>query len=108
MQAMGTWEETLIILTSDHFWWHPIVTRDLTGLEQRLALPHQIPFMVKLPYQKVSYAYQKPFNTIHTKEMIHQFGLGHIQSASDLAQVLNALREKEPNPIWETVVANTL
>lgn len=60
MEAAGLWEETAVVVTSDHWWRTP----PGGGVDKH------IPFIVKLRGQKEGVGYETAFNTVLTRRLI--------------------------------------
>lgn len=61
MEAAGLWQDTAIIVTSDHCWRTPPDRK----IDQR------VPFLLKVAQQKEGATYDGPFNSVITSELIH-------------------------------------
>lgn len=88
LEAKGVWDESLVIITSDHWW------RD-SGSDDR-----RIPFFVKLPWQTTSYHYQRPFNGIGFYTILDAALAGQLRSQADLVALLDQMTTtgKAPAP----------
>lgn len=62
MEAAGLWDQTHILITSDHWWRSPtfFVTRS----------DHRVPFLLKLAGQKTGVTYDRPFNTVLLRDLL--------------------------------------
>ncbi|MFY9556125.1 MAG: sulfatase-like hydrolase/transferase, partial [Blastocatellia bacterium] len=75
MEDAGVWENTIILVTSDHMWradmWRPTY---MWTAEDEQALPsvadHRVPFLLKLAGQKHEVEYDPEFNTILTHDLL--------------------------------------
>jgi hypothetical protein len=81
MEKAHLWEETVIILTSDHWW------RESDKFYGKVD--KRVPFLIKLAGQKEAITYDKPFNTV----LIHDLILGllkrEISSSKSIVTWLN-------------------
>ncbi len=77
MEDAGTWDETAVLATSDH-WWRTNLWRDSnfqggTAEEAKLMLAepdHRVPCLLKMPGQTHSAAYIPAFNTLLLHDLI--------------------------------------
>jgi glucan phosphoethanolaminetransferase (alkaline phosphatase superfamily) len=73
-------KNTYLIVSSDHW------LRDFsaTGNPDRTLEPHRIPFIVKSFNEDIERRVEKPFNTVHTIELIQSIFDGTIKTHSDI------------------------
>lgn len=90
LEGASQWDNAIVLVTSDH-WWRTAET--VNGKRD-----HRIPFMLKLPGQKVGLEYAKPFNTIVTRELLLQLLRGNLKSSAEVTAWL----DQQP---WVDVVA---
>lgn len=94
MEKAGIWEDTTVLISADHWWrttmwkrgpfWSP------TNAELNIdPNDHRIPFILKLANQNNGVAYQKPFNTIITKELLLALLRGDVSDKSSVTDWLN-------------------
>lgn len=81
MEKGGLWDNTTIILTSDH-WWRG-------SISYNGELDYRIPFILKLPNQKIGTEYEPKFNTVILKDLIINILNSKIRNSSDLINWLN-------------------
>lgn len=60
MEAAGLWDDTAVIVSSDHWLRPPYVSH----------IDKRVPFIVKLPRQREGSSYATPFNTVLTRALI--------------------------------------
>lgn len=99
MEKANLWDNSTVIISSDHQWridtWKKqIKSAKMALTEQDIALTQgiedpRIPFFVKLKNQKVPVIYEKPFNTIITRDLILSIMKGEISSPDDLKMRLD-------------------
>ncbi len=100
MEKANEWDNSTVIISSDHQWrinsWKEQTTsarlalsdgdRQLTkGIEDP-----RIPFFIKLKNQNESLIYEKPFNTVITRDLILAIMKGEISSPDELKNRLDA------------------
>ena len=91
MEKAGLWENTTIIMTSDHWW------RDSDKFDGKVD--HRVPFLIKLPGQKETALYEKPFNTVLIHDIILSLLKGEILSPKSLMDWLDDHRHLiDPRP----------
>lgn len=96
LEEKGLWDETVVIVSSDH----PLRMRrkdvltpkdlEFTGGVQDT----RVPFIVKLKNQKNNLNYDKPFNTVVTRELINLLMKGEISTPGEVAEWLDTKSEK--------------
>jgi hypothetical protein len=107
MEAAGVWERATVIVTSDHWWRSDYWATEAgwTTEEQQAASEHspdqRVPFMVKFPGDD-SLVYDRPFNTVITRQMIMAVLAGRLQSGAELARWLDTHAVGTVNPAWNT------
>ncbi|MGH9581282.1 MAG: sulfatase-like hydrolase/transferase [Terriglobales bacterium] len=75
MEAAGLWESAVVIVSSDHPW-RPSVWRDLpqwTAEDSTVdpgTMDYRVPFLVKMPGQRQSLAYDRELNTVLTHDLV--------------------------------------
>lgn len=100
MEKAGLWDSSTIIISSDHQWrvntWKEqskAAKLSLTDYDLELTKgieDPRIPFFVKLKNQKESLTYDRPFNTLITRELILAIMKGEISSPEELKKRLDA------------------
>jgi hypothetical protein len=103
MERAGTWEQTTVLVSSDHWWradfWrgHPFWTAEDEALSAG-RVDHRVPFLVKLAGQHTARTYQPAFNTVLTHDLILTILNGQISDAAQLAAWLDAHRTIGESP----------
>ncbi|MEO8367674.1 MAG: sulfatase-like hydrolase/transferase [Candidatus Solibacter sp.] len=88
MEAAGQWDNSFVLLTSDH------------PLRGKGPKHPWIPFLLKTPGQKVGLAYQQPFNSVLTHDLILAVVGGEVHSPDDVSKWLDRERLRYPtNPV---------
>jgi hypothetical protein len=82
MEAAGLWDETAVIVSSDHWWRTPP-----DGL-----IDKRVPFIVKLPGQKEGAGYDAAFNTVLTRALILSLLRGEVTDPPGLVRWLDQNR----------------
>jgi hypothetical protein len=108
MEASGVWDRSTVIITADHWWrseyW--ATGADWTTEEQQVAGRHRpdqrVPFMVKFPQDDDSLVYDRPFNTVITRQVIMTILTGQLRSGVELARWLDIHAVGTVNPAWNT------
>jgi hypothetical protein len=97
MERAGTWDDTTILISSDHWWrtdyWRPVKSdsfwSNADSLSQGDLVDHRIPFLVKLAGQRTALTYDAPFNTILTHDLILDIVNRKVSRADQLITWLN-------------------
>ena len=104
MEATGTWDDTTILVTSDH-WWRARLWREegaLTPEDEPYAdvvpVDHHVPFVLKLAGQKSGVAYDHTFNTVLTRDHFGAILRGEVRTPESVAQWLDAHRSLGESP----------
>ena len=92
MEQAGLWDETVVVVTSDHRWrseiWRfsPLWTEE----EARLAddsRDERVPFLVKMPGDSLKSArYEALFDTVRSRELLREIALGEIGSSEQVVE----------------------
>jgi hypothetical protein len=77
LEQMSQWDNSIVLVTSDHWW------REAEKVNEEQD--RRVPFMLKLASQKVGTEYQKPFNTVLTRELLLQLLRSNLTSPADVA-----------------------
>ena len=93
MEEAGLWEESAVLVTSDH-WWRPAIWQSLqvwTEEDQRFSLPpgqldYRVPFLLKMPGQSAQIAHDAPFNTVYSQELILEILQGRVPDIGGVKQ----------------------
>lgn len=104
MEQTGAWENTSVIVTSDHWWrtwvWRaaPFWSAESAAIAAHYDPDHNVPFLVKLAGRHEGAVYQREFNTVVTRKLIMTMLREGIKTNSDLGRWLdqNAIGPPEP------------
>ena len=103
MEDSGTWDDTNVLLTSDHWWrtgiWRPTDTwsdEDSTTLKD--DRDHRVPFLLKLAGQKNQVQYDPVFNNILLHDLILALLNSQLSSANNVVEWLNQNRSIGDSP----------
>jgi hypothetical protein len=91
MEAKGTWDRSLVIVSSDHHW-------RTNTYDQQLDKQH-VPFMVKFPHQRQTFLYQGKFNTVLTKDLVLAVVDGKVTTPQQAASFLDQRMRDGKTPI---------
>ena len=84
METAHQWDDAFVLLTSDH------------PLRGKGTKHPWIPFLLKTPGQKESLAYDRPFNSVLTQELVLAAIGGKLHSPEDVARWLDTARLRYP------------
>lgn len=82
MEAAGLWEETTLIVTSDHWWRTPVDGQ----------IDKRVPFILKLAGQKQGVTYDAAFNTVLTSQLIGAILSGELSTPDAVTRWLDQNR----------------
>jgi len=95
MENAGLWENSTVLVAADH-WYRHKVRKPWLVQGEKFTLTHyedyRVPLLIKLPGQHRSVAYDQPFNTIVTHDLILQL-LKEPSTMADPAAVMHWLDE---------------
>ncbi len=102
MEAAGLWDESIVIVTSDH-WWRAIHRGDwgLTPEEELVfadEINRRVPFLLKLAKQREASVYPRAFNTLLVHDLILDLLMGGGTSPAAVAAWLDERRATAPVP----------
>jgi sulfatase-like protein len=89
MERIGAWENTWVILSSDHWW------REAAHYAGNID--HRVPFIVKAPGQNESAVYNPKFNTLITYHLILGILKGDLTNSTQLAHWMDTFRTDPPS-----------
>jgi arylsulfatase A-like enzyme len=87
MQQAGTWDNTTVLITSDHS--HREAARRIDG-----KMDNRVPFLVRFAGERSGLEYERPFNALAAHELILAILRREVVSAADAARWL----ERHPYP----------
>jgi hypothetical protein len=103
LERAGQWDNTTIIVTSDHWWrvkvWEP--KRDWTNEEAAASggvTDRRVPFIIKLAGQNKALEYEPAFNTVLTHDLIISLLQAELTDPQDIARWLDAHRSVAETP----------
>ena len=102
MEAAGLWDESIVIVTSDH-WWRAIHRGDwgLTPEEELVfadEINRRVPFLLKLAKQREASVYPRAFNTLLVHDLILDLLMGGGTTPAAVAAWLDERRATAPVP----------
>jgi hypothetical protein len=92
LEKDNLWDQSAIIVSSDHHWRLDQLKFSLTPDELALSQgieDKRIPFMVKLAGQTEALEYDQPFNTVITRAMIREIMKGGISTPGEIKEWLD-------------------
>ena len=101
MEQAGLWEQTIVLVTSDHRWHTEYWEKRLDWTPKKLALAASFSTSDRrVPYknsswrcnQKRAYAYDQPFNTVITRDRLPALLRGELASTDSVVDRLNQHR----------------
>lgn len=103
MEDAGTWDETTVLVTADHWWRYDIwrYTNSWTSEDQKMLpveVNHRVPFILKLRGQNKGVTYDAEFNTVLTHDLILALLRGELTSAESVVNWLDRRRSLQGSP----------
>ncbi|MEN6533534.1 MAG: alkaline phosphatase family protein [Bryobacteraceae bacterium] len=100
LRSMGRWDETTLIVTSDHsvrdFWLkHEFLDPSLREAIEKRREP-TVPLLVKLPHQTEGMQFEKPFNAVLVHGIVRAALRGELTSPEQIAEYLDKNRTRFP------------
>lgn len=102
MEASGVWENSSVILTSDHWWWHGEPSNQIYRPDG--TLDYRVPLMVKLPRQQRGMAYEAPFNNVLVHDLMLDLLRGEISDSNSLSLWVD--KKKGTAPLYPLIKTN--
>ncbi len=94
LEEEDLWNNSTIIVTSDHVW-------RAFGVQSNLKEEQHVPFLVKLPDQQNGVKFEVPFNTIITVKLIRAILDGKISELDDFTNLIVENKTIERSPFQE-------
>jgi hypothetical protein len=88
MEDLKVWNQAMLVLSSDHYW----KDKDRYHFSQ----DRRVPFFIHFPQQLTSGVYDRPFNTLVTKDLILAALRGEISDMESARGWLNAYGQNPP------------
>ncbi|HEY0004452.1 MAG TPA: sulfatase-like hydrolase/transferase [Pyrinomonadaceae bacterium] len=109
MESAGTWEQTTLLITSDHWFRKDQLRHTLRrtlkqqGPEQYQLLmdnsiDHRVPFILKMPGQRAGVNYEPAFNNVLSQDLLLAILRGELNEAESLAGWLDGHRSIAESP----------
>jgi len=92
LEQKGLADRTAVIISSDHWWRDKVM---IQGTRDK-----RVPFLVMLPQKDVGTVYDKPFNTVLTRQIIGELLAGRVADYSALVRWLDAHRTIGKSPYY--------
>ena len=105
MEAAGTWENSVVLITSDH-WWRPMWRHGQYWTAEDEAtmgtnLDRRIPFILKMPGSGEGVRYDAPFNTVLSHDLLLAILKGEVKDMKEVARWLDQHRSIGRSPYDE-------
>jgi len=105
MEAAGTWEHSVILITSDH-WWRPMWRHGQywTSEDESIMgtnLDRRIPFILKMPGDTEAVRYDSPFNTVLSHDLLLAILKGEVKDTKEVVRWLDQHRSIGRSPYDE-------
>jgi hypothetical protein len=97
MERAGLWDETIVLVSSDHWWRVEMWRGELfwTGEEEALTAGHtdrRVPFILKLGGRNTHLSYEPAFNTVLSQDLLLALLRGEMSTASEVAAWIDRRR----------------
>ncbi|MBZ5653498.1 MAG: sulfatase-like hydrolase/transferase [Acidobacteriia bacterium] len=90
MERAGTWENTAILLTADHWF------RQSASLDGKVD--HRVPYLLKLAGQNEGVRYDSPFNTVLTHDLLLRLLRNELETPQEVMHWLDVNRSIAESP----------
>lgn len=105
MTEASLWDETTIIITSDHwlrkYWPSYGYNFNEDELKFVTSIDHRVPFIIKLANQKEPIVFDEPFNTVLVHDIILEIAKGTIKNPQELSLWIQQNKDKVPLEVAE-------
>jgi len=91
MESAGTWENTTVLISSDHGL-NTSIEELLPASGGRRRTDRRVPFLMKLPHQRQPVAYEAPFNTVASCDLVLALLRGELSSTANVIQWMDQRR----------------
>ena len=103
MEGAGTWDNTTVLVTSDHWWrtdiWRPTDSWTREDAEtEKGDTDHRVPFLLKLAGQRTTVTYDPVFNNVLTQDLVDGLLRGDLTSPDSVAQWIDQHRSIGETP----------
>jgi hypothetical protein len=96
MEQADVWNQTAVVVSADHGWriglWRGMP--EWTPAEEAFASSNTsgVPFLVKLPYQSEPVVYEKPFDTVVTRNILTAIFKRQISATGQISTLIEGVR----------------
>ncbi|MBO0797923.1 MAG: sulfatase-like hydrolase/transferase, partial [Blastocatellia bacterium] len=106
MEQSGLWDDTIVLLSSDHWWRTDIWPKDPSWTEEEQAIvaggiDYRVPFLLKLKNQKEGSVYHHSFNTVLSQDLILALLRGELSTKTEVAAWLDQHRSIDKSPYYK-------
>jgi len=95
IEQAGLWDRTALLISADHGWRTAMWSRspDWTAEEQAASRTDTsgVPFLLKLPGQVAALRYDRPFNTVITRQVLTRILSGQLTAPEQLPDLIESL-----------------
>jgi arylsulfatase A-like enzyme len=103
VEQAGLWDDTVVLVSSDHWWRTDIWPKDQSWTEEEQAIvsnsaDHRVPFILKLKRQKEKVIYNTSFNTVLSQDLLLAALRGELSAPEDVTAWLDQHRSMEKSP----------
>jgi len=103
MERAGLWEDTVVLVSSDHWWRTDIWPKIQSWTKEEQAVmsksaDYRVPFILKLKRQRASVIYQPSFNTVLSQDLLLALMRGELSAPTDVTAWLDRRRSIEKSP----------
>ncbi|HMB29959.1 MAG TPA: sulfatase-like hydrolase/transferase [Blastocatellia bacterium] len=103
MERAGLWDDTVVLVSSDHWWRTDIWTKNQSWTKEEQAVlskgpDYHVPFMLKLKKQRASVIYRPSFNTVLSQDLLLALLRGELSAPADVTEWLDRHRSIEKSP----------
>jgi hypothetical protein len=96
IEQAGLWDRTALLISADHGWRTRMWSRSPDWTAEEQAASHNdtsaVPFLLRLPGQISALRYDRPFNTVITRQILTRMLSGQLTSAEQLPNLIEGIR----------------
>lgn len=108
MEDAGTWENTTVIITSDHWWRDDVWSSKVLWTDEDEAISlvsgndNRVPFLIKMAGQKDTVHYDQEFNTVVIHDLIIELLKNNLSEPEEVVNWINVNKVRYSIPDYKS------